>query len=195
MSNINSNGLPSPTAEQQKEMLDLHEDGYSVRQIAKRIGFSHATVSRYLSRMGADTDRSKTAEATAARVRKIQEEKLKLAEKLMKDAESMRERNWEPYSQYISTAEGLELVHMDEPPLQDQGYGVKSVDTMVATVERLTSGIDTGDENAAKSALDNIMEGLTELVSKYSDEGVGELDKDHDYDIATDPDQLPDDAE
>lgn len=186
------NHAPSPTPDDRNLMWDLHQQGYSHREISREVGFAPATISRYLRLMGADTDRSLTAEATAARVRKLAEKRVNLAESLMEDAFSMQHRVWDKYSQYINTAEGAELVHLEEPPLQDQNHGIKALETLVKTVDTLLDGVDTGDQDQAKNALDEIMAGLTELVGKHSDEGVGDLDQDTDYDIATDPEQQPD---
>lgn len=178
-----------PTAQDRKKMLDLHEKGYSVREIARRVGWSKAAVSRNLSRMGADTDRSQTAEATAARVRKIQERRVELAEKLMEDAFDWRHRIWDEYTLVIPGPEGVEHVRLDEPPLKEQSDGQKALDSTIASIDRLLEGIGNDEADDAKAVLVNLVEGLAELVG--DEDGLGELDKDHDYNIADDPDQQP----
>lgn len=179
-----------PTALDRQKMWDLHADGYSIREIAREVQFAPATVSRYLSKMGADTDRSQTAEATAARVRKLRERRVNLAEALMEDAFSIRHRVWDKYLMVVNTPEGVDTIDLPEPPLPEQGHGIKSLDITVATIDRLLSGVDNDESEAAKSALDDIINGMNKLIEESGDAGLGERDQDSDYNIHDDPDQL-----
>lgn len=177
------------SAEERAEMLDLHEKGYSVREIARTTGWSKAAVSRHLASMGADTDRSLTAEATAARVRKIQEQKLDLAEKLMTDSFDWRHRAWDEYIVVVAGPEGPSTIHMDEPPLRDQESAAKALAATVNTVDQLLNGIGNDEAAQSKNVLTNLVDGLAQLIG--SDDGLGELDRDHDYDINDDPLEVP----
>lgn len=180
-------GQPSPTPEEQQTMCDLHEQGYSVREIARVTGWAKATVSRYLRIMGADTDRSKTAEATAARVRKMDERRIDLAEMLMDDAFSLQHRTWDKYEMVVSSAEGPQTVHLTEPPLREQADAVKALSLTVDTIDRLTGKIGTDEAANAKNVLTNLVHGLVQLVGPA--DGLSEHDRDHDYDITTDPEE------
>lgn len=175
--------------EARREMLRLHEEGYSIREIAQEVGWANSTVSRYLRMAGADTDRSRTAEATAARVRKIQERKVDLAEELMDDSFSWRHRIWSEYTHVVNSSEGPTTVDLDEPPLSEQASGAKALDITINTVDRLLEGIGDSGVDDAKNVLGNLLEGLASLVS--ADDGLSDGDQDGDYDIMLDPDQKP----
>lgn len=181
---------PSPTDDDQLAMLELHKQGLSVRKIAKEIGWSFSTVSKYLSILGADTDRSLTAEATAARSRKLAERRIGLAEGLMDSAESMHERVWDEYEQVVTSPEGPKRIKTDEPPLREQADGIKAIDTYIGTIDRLLAGSTNPDTDAAKNVVLGIFEGLGNIINTAgADAGLDDGDKDHDYDIRTDPDQ------
>lgn len=182
-----ANPVPPP-AHILETMFDMHKRGYSTRAIAKEIGVSHSSVSRHLSRLGADTDRSQTAEATAARVRILQGRRIDLAEKLFEDAISMRERVWDSYEMVGNSPEGPVRTTLDEPPLKEQSDGVKSIESLISTVDKLMEGAaSNNDVEDAKNVLMTIANGLAKAVQ--GDTGLGELDRDHDYDIREDPDQ------
>lgn len=181
-------GENNPVSDEDKaKMLELYEDGHSVRSVARIMGRSTSTVSRHLHRMGADTDRSLTAEATAARVRKLQEKRLDIAEKLMDDVESMRDRTWSRYELVTPGPDGASVTVLDEPPLRDQSDGVRAIQSMVTTIDTLLEGTGTDNSGEAKNVLMNIFEGLAKVITDGT--GVDERDRDHDYDIAEDPDE------
>ncbi|CAB1035766.1 hypothetical protein AY551_01365 [Corynebacterium diphtheriae bv. gravis] len=167
--NIHGRWQP-PTTDEINDMVKLHADGYSVRQIAKRKGWGVATVSKYLHKAGADIDRSKTHEATIARKRRLDELKLDLAEQLWDDIESLRDRIWEPYETYLGTGDGIAHVELDEPPLRDQHDGVSALQKLVKMVDDLTANIDTDSTTKESSdALTKLREGITKLVTDMKD--------------------------
>lgn len=180
-----------PTAEDRQAMLDLHAQGYSVREIGRRVGWSHATVGRHLNRMGCDMDRSQTAEATAARVNRLNERRIELAEALFEDALSMRSRVWDEYVVVTSGPEGPAKVHLDEPPLKEQADGIKALHTTIDTIDRLLDGASNPEADAAKNVIMGIFTGLAEMLNSDDDSGDPD-DHDHDYDIATDPNEQKD---
>lgn len=180
------------TYEERAHMLQLHEDGLSYREISQILNRSTATISRYLQRMGADTQRAQTAEATAARMRKMQERRMDLAEKLLGDAESLRDRVWSEYVIVAQSPEGPVQTLLDEPPLREQADGYKAIASAINTVDTLLDG--TGNDGAAeaKNVLTNIFEGLAKMVNPTT--GADERDNDHDYDIRLDPNEQPADT-
>ena len=178
-----------PTAADKQAMLDLHAQGYSVREIGRRVGWNHATVGRHLNRMGADMDRSQTAEATAARVRKLNERRVALAEALFEDALSMRNRVWDEYVVVTNGPEGPDKVLLDEPPLKEQADGIKALHTTIDTIDRLLDGASNPEADAAKNVIMGIFDGLSKMFATDTDAGVDPDDRDHDYDIADDPNE------
>lgn len=168
--------------------LRLHEEGHPVRAIARQTGWSHATVSRHLTRMGADTDRAGTTEATTARIRVLNAQRLDRAEDLMRDIEDLRHRIWDRYDVVVSGPDGPATVHLDEPPLKEQADGFRAIEAMVRTINTLIDSIGDDAADEGKSTINRLFASLTALVDST---GLGRdpQDQDHDYDIADDEDQ------
>lgn len=175
------------TEDEVAHWLDLHAQGYSVRSIARECGRGYTTVGRHLNRMGCDTDRSQTAEATAARVRVVNARRLDRAEQLMEDMASLQERIWEPYVVVANGPDGPARVHLDEPPLKEQADGYRAIQAMARTVDELIAAAsgDTGAD-AAKNLLTGIFDGLKAIADAAP---ADPDDRDHDYDIAHDPNE------
>lgn len=175
------------SAEEVGRFVDLHAQGYSVRAIARECGRGYTTVSHHLNRMGCDVDRSQTAEATAARVRVINEQRLDRAEQLMSDIASLQERVWDEYIVVANSPDGPAKVLLDEPPLKEQADGYRAIQAMARTVDELIAAAsgDTATEDA-KNVLMGIFEGLAAIIH---DTPADPNDADHDYDITDDPDE------
>lgn len=177
-----------------QRMLNLHEEGNGVRQIAKQLHLSPSTVSTHLRNAGADTNRAATAEATAARLAKINEKKMALAERAMETAFVLEERITDEYDMPITTEEGVEWVTLPEPLLKEQLDGARAVESLVKTVDTLTSKIADPGIHAVENVLKNLVGGLATLVNSGTpgeDTGLSPEDRDHDYDINTDPKERP----
>lgn len=175
-------------------ILGYHKDGMSTRQIGKLIGKSGAFVSVRLRKLGADLDRTQTKEATQARLALLNARRLKLAEDSLDDAGHLRERLFEEYTIHVQGKEGVVGVDLEEPPLKEQLDAAKAIESLINTSNKLTEGISDPALSDAKSVIQNIIDGLAELVNNpQPDEDTGEIpeDKDHDYDIATDPNEKP----
>lgn len=181
--------LPHPpvTPDEVARFVDLHAQGYSVRAIARECGRGYTTVSHHLNRMGCDVDRSQTAEATAARIRVINAQRLNRAEQLMSDIASLQERIWEPYIVVANSPEGPAKVLLDEPPLKEQADGYRAIQAMTRTVDDLIAAAsgDTTTEDA-KNVLMGIFDGLKAIVDTSP---ADPNDADHDYDITDDPNE------
>lgn len=179
-----------------QRMLNLHEEGHGVRQIAKQLHLAPSTVSTHLRNAGADTNRTLTATATAARLAKINEKKMALAERAMETAFVLEERITDEYDMPITTEEGVEWVTLPEPLLKEQLDGARAVESLVKTVDTLTAKIADPGIHAAENVLKNLVGGLVALVNSDApneDSGLSPEDRDHDYDISTDPKERPND--
>lgn len=178
----------------QRRIVELHDEGNSVRQIAKILTLSPSTVSIYLRKAGADTNRSATAEATAARLAIINAKKMVLAEQAMETAFIMHERITDEYDMPFTVEDGVEWVTLSEPLLKEQLDGARAVESLIKTVDTLTAKIaDPGIHNA-QNVLKNLVSGLVGLVNSDApneDSGLSPEDRDHEYDISTDPKEHP----
>lgn len=171
--------LARVTESEQDEILRLHtEEDLTVRQIALRLQRSPATISRHLKRRGVDVYRAQTAEATQVRLQRINARRLEFAEKLLDDAEIMRERSLAPYEMVVSGAEGSEIVQLPEPPAECVRAFSQSIRGHLSAVHEVTENINDTGELAAKSLLGNMLDGLTKLLEADPDAGKSALDQD-----------------
>ena len=101
--------VPQPiTDEQKKQVLELYDDDYSYRQIAREIGISHATVGTIIRKSGRKTNSAATAEATRARMTRLNAKRLAHAEMLTEQIGDMAHRIWNEYEIYVN----LSLIHI-----------------------------------------------------------------------------------
>ncbi|MEE4598234.1 helix-turn-helix domain-containing protein [Streptomyces sp. DSM 41524] len=92
---------PRPvTEETDEEVRQLHAEGLSRNEIARRLQRSGRTVSVIAQRLGLSFDRAATEEATRARMADLAERRAILAEALQDDAERLTEQMWEPAKIY-----------------------------------------------------------------------------------------------
>lgn len=165
--------MPTPRklTDQDIDMIvTMHEDGASFLTIAHKFNIGKSTVSRYLRERNADIDRSRTHEATVARVRKIQAERVELAEQLMQDVALIRDRIWSEYKYHMSTPAGAVEVVSDEPPLREQADGLRAIPALVRAIDDLTAGVDEGESiGESKAAITQLMDNLAKVVAKKRD--------------------------
>lgn len=178
--------------EQKQQVLDLHDQGHSYRQIAREIGISHATVATIIRKAGKPTNAAATAEATRARMARLNEKRLAHAEMLAEQIDDMAHRIWNEYEIYVNGPEGAERVVMAEPPLKEQADGYKGMQAMVNMIDTLQAALDTGDDTEhAKSLLAQLQQGFEQVVALAGPDN-DPLNYDSDYNIDTDPDQQVD---
>ena len=178
--------------EQKQQVLDLHDQGHSYRQIAREIGISHATVATIIRKAGKPTNAAATAEATRARMARLNEKRLAHAEMLAEQIDDMAHRIWNEYEIYVNGPEGAERVVMAEPPLKEQADGYKGMQAMVNMIDTLQATLDTGDDTEhAKSLLAQLQQGFEQVVALAGPDN-DPLNYDSDYNIDTDPDQQVD---
>ncbi|MHA3724332.1 GcrA family cell cycle regulator [Leucobacter sp. HY1910] len=92
-----SAGRPDP---KRAQLRKLQSEGLSVRKIAEQIGVSRSTVSAWAKQEGLSFDRSKTAQAVAAKSIDLAAGRQRLAEKMLAVAEDMLDRIDDPYVVY-----------------------------------------------------------------------------------------------
>lgn len=104
------------------QVKQLHADGCNRNEIARRIGRAQSTVSKIARELDLDFDRTRTAEATKAKVADAKLRRAQLASDLLDDAARLRKQLWEPCvlvkiggKDNIATREPL-----DQPLFEDQ---------------------------------------------------------------------------
>ena len=178
--------------EQKQQVLELHDQDYSYRQIAREIGISHATVGTIIRQSGRPTNAAATAEATRARMARLNAKRLAHAEMLTEQIDDMAHRIWDEYEIYMNGPQGAERVVMAEPPLKEQADGYKGMQAMVNMIDTLQAALDTGDDTEhAKSLLTQLQQGFEQVVAIAGDDN-DPLNYDSDYSIHTDPEQQVD---
>lgn len=98
----------------------LHSDGLSASAIARKIGVHASTVSRWAKAEGLSFDRTKTAEATAAKSIDLAAGRTRLAEKMLARAEQALDDLDKPYTVYnFGGKDNTYAEHkLDKPPIE-----------------------------------------------------------------------------
>lgn len=82
------------------QLRKLQTDGLSASAIARELGVAKSTISRWAKADGLSFDRSKTAEATAAKTIDLAAGRTRLAEKMLAESEAMLDSINNPYRVY-----------------------------------------------------------------------------------------------
>ena len=177
------------TDEQKRQVLELYDQDYSYRQIARELGISHASVGTIIRASGRNTNSAATAEATRARMERLNAKRLAHAEMLTEQIDDMAHRIWNEYEIYLNGPDGAERIVMAEPPLKEQADGYKGMQAMVNMIDTLQASLNTDDDTeTAKSLLTQLQAGFEQVVALAGPDN-DPLNYDSDYDVATDPDQ------
>ena len=182
------------TTADKARMIDLYNEGSSVRDVADETGFSPSTVSTHLRRAGVTNRRAhQTAEAIEANRRAANARRLDQVLESQDDAELLRSRLWEPIDVVVQGVNGAETIRLAEPPIKDQAAALRAITAARLADHKLLEAMeDQGNSaQAAASVLTSIFEGLGALFAQDPNAGLSPADQDHDYDIATDPDEQP----
>lgn len=152
------------TARDRRRLKELHAEGLSRNEIARRMNRAASTVSKLAAEMGLDFDRSRTQAGTAARHADAKARRARLALDLVADAERLRKQMWNPCT--IHNFGGKENTYnshdLDQPLFADQLKIMQAtglaVDKHVRLIE-IDADQGVGD---AKSMLTNLMGALGE---------------------------------
>ena len=165
------------TPEQKAEIIRLcAEDDLSVRAIAEQVGVSASTVSRAARAAGikfSDERLARTKEATATRVRRVREDRLDLAERLLADAFRTRARMWAEHKFYERGADGLMLVTLPMPSIKEQRDGYHTIQAQVDAHDKLMAGIDYEDDDNRKNLMSDLMQSLAGYRAVMDDQPEG----------------------
>jgi len=104
---------------QRARVRELHKQGLSRNEIARLLEMSSSTVSNIARDAGLSFDRTKTEQATAAKVADAKARRAELAELLIDDAHRLRQRLWEPAQQVLGSIEGPQIITLDLPTARE----------------------------------------------------------------------------
>ena len=143
--------MPDPaTGTDRERVRELHAQGLTRNAIAREIGRAASTVSKIAREIGLTFDRSRTAEATRAKVADAKDRRAQLTLDLLADAERLRAQMWEPCT--IHNFGGKDNTYnshdVDEPPFRDKRDIAHTVSLLLDKHIRLTA-VDSDEQGLA----------------------------------------------
>ncbi|MGV0447404.1 helix-turn-helix domain-containing protein [Corynebacterium sanguinis] len=184
--------MPAPkriTDEQRQQIINLRKRGWTLREVAQDTGVSVATVSRTLRAAGIDTNPTYSIEAATARWEQAKAAAYEVLSDLLDDVESLRQRMYEPWEQWVTTPDGPAKVTLPEPPLGEVARIADQMRRTAVEIQRLQQEIDNGSSlDRTRGVLHDLFEGF-KMVAALAEPINGDGTYDSDYDIETDPEQ------
>jgi hypothetical protein len=101
-------------------------------------------------------DRTQTARATADRQADMKARRTRLAEDLLDDAERIRDRLFDPYTQAVSGREGVEKVTLEEP----DAASLRNIMTSIAVALDKHVLLDKHDKDGGMAEVGSMLDGL-----------------------------------
>jgi len=150
------------TDDDRRRVAALHAEGLSRNEIARRIGRSMATVSKIAAELGLSFDRTRTREATRAKVADARERRATLALKLLQLVEQEADAFNQPCT--LHSFGGRDHTYrsrtVDRPPPRERRDMAATISLLVDKHVRLVElDADTGHGQAASllgALLDNL---------------------------------------
>jgi hypothetical protein len=143
--------VPAPiTPQQRQQIVTLHKQGLSRNAIAREANVSPSTVTKVCTEDGLTFDRSKTINATQAKVADNKARRAAITERLYKRAEAILDRLEAPtYMVRMMGPMGSEKVHDEAPPAGDERNLATSIAVYLDKATKLEDYDRTGDESGA----------------------------------------------
>lgn len=158
----------------QSAIRTAHAEGLSQLQIAKRVGVPQPNISRWSKRMGLVWNTGRTAEANQAARERITANRLLLAEQLIADVLSLRERFWSEYTMVVGTPTGPQRVYLDIPDAKAVADIASAIERLVKAHDNLSRlGASAGVDHA-KSMLVQMQVSLARFAADFEDEPAGD---------------------
>lgn len=158
----------------------LHTRGMGRNDIARDLGRSGETISRYAAREGLSFSRGgEVAAATAARSADLAVRRIALAEKLLADAENLREQLWSETTIFNFGGKDNTYAHetVPEPPAADKRMIMTAIGVAIDRSLKLAPPADDTGAEQARSMVGQLMAGLGELYREQQEpagEGAGD---------------------
>lgn len=140
----------------------LHAEGCNRNEIARRISRAQSTVSKIARELGLTFDRTRTAEATKAKVADAKARRAELAALLLEDAHRLRVQLWEPCT--LVKIGGKDNVATEHPlvrPLFEDQLKIVQASSLAAERHARLVELDKDDGTSeVASLLGNLLGGL-----------------------------------
>ncbi|TDD25001.1 helix-turn-helix domain-containing protein [Actinomadura sp. KC06] len=150
------------TQQDRDQVRALHAQGLNRNAIAREIGRAQSTVSKIAAELGLNFDRSRTREATKAKVADAKARRAQLASDLLDDAAELRKQLWQPCTLVkIGGKDNVATEHpLGQPLFEDQLKIVQATGLAAERHARLVE-LDRDDGNSeVASLLGNLLGGL-----------------------------------
>jgi len=148
---------------------ELHAAGASRNDIARDLGRSAATISKWCGRLGLAFDRTSTQAATAAKVQDAKAKRAELMQGLLDDAQRLREQLFAPavVFSFGGKDNSYESRRVPEPPARDKRDLMASINQALMASLRLDEHDRGSDVDDAKAMVDELYEALTGAWEQY----------------------------
>jgi flagellar biosynthesis regulator FlaF len=146
----------------------LHAEGWSCNAIARELGWSPSTISKWAKSEGLNFDRTKTAVAVAAHRLDRAAARADIIDRMYKRSQKVLTRLEAPTFTYrVPTEFGSDLVHDEDPPAGDEKSLAAALGIYVANATKLeTIDAGTGVEKV-HSVLDSLAAGFAAAAANY----------------------------
>ncbi|WP_367128308.1 helix-turn-helix domain-containing protein [Saccharothrix sp. HUAS TT1] len=159
-----------PLSDTEKQRIrDLHSQGATRNDIARDLGRSSATISKWCGRLGLGFDRKTTAAATAAKVEDAKAKRAAIMQGLLDDAQKLRGQLFAPavIFSFGGKDNSYEERKVPEPPARDKRDLMASIVQAVNASLRLDEHDRGSDVDDAKAMVDELYEALTGAWEQY----------------------------
>ncbi|WP_448319242.1 hypothetical protein [Streptomyces sp. CO7] len=157
-------------AEDEQQLRELHQQNLSRNEIARRMGWSVATITNHAQRLGLSFDREATRAATQARQVDLKDRRQRIQEQLLDLAERSIERAQSRYLMHGWSHTGESMAEwLQQPPAKE------TKDLTLAASSALTSALKLAQADAesgvheARSMLGDLGEALTKVARQIGD--------------------------
>lgn len=164
------------TDEDRERVRELHALGLGRNEIAREMNRGTRTVSVIAAALNLTFDRTRTEEATRARMADLAEKRAILAEALTDDALRLTQQMWQPTVIYNFGGKDNTYASRDvpEPPAADKRQLMTAAGVALDRSLRLVPVVDDAATDAARSMLGSLAEGIRRLAEAPGEDTTGE---------------------
>ena len=164
--------------DESRRLRDLHADGRSLHSIAKEMGRSKQTISKWAKSLGLSWDRAETAKAAQAKHVDNKARRAALEERLLVEADKVLDQLWQRAIVFnIGGSENTYTEHeLDKPTFGDQKAIVQTVSTALNAAHKLHELNSGADADGAKSTLARMHDVLVDLADNVTADDLASLE-------------------
>ena len=152
---------PRPVTDAERvRVRELQAEGRGRNEIGRMMGRSAGWVTARIKEAGADFDRSRSAEAVAARIADMKQRNVDIAELLQQDILALRDRAWSEH-RWFERGDGV-MVEMATPlpPIRDQRDAYSAITSAIKGYTDLQRSADGATSQTKRSVLENLFAGI-----------------------------------